>query len=166
MALQNASNVNITGGIIVADVSLTVKADAGFFLRDGAIIPVEGVRIRVLSAPTTEDTPTEMTVNGISLVVGNNSIHAYVIYVAAKCTGGAGGNAGKAAFFKIEVLVKSPGGVTEIIGGELKSVVANDMDGVWDVNVEVSPGKLMIMVTGGATDAITWVGWVSETTLA
>lgn len=141
----------------------SLSADAGY-LR---LLAANGsVGIRALSASTTGGTPTEMTADGASLTVNDDSIHSYTVSVTAKCTGGTGGNAGKSAFFRFEVLVKSPGGTTAIVGDELKSIVANDRDGIWDANVAASPGKLTVLVTGAANDNITWVGWVCETTLA
>jgi hypothetical protein len=105
-------------------------------------------------------------VDGNSLTLADNTLHAYVVYIAARCTGGVGGNSGLGAMFKIEVSGKAAAGVASILLTPIITTIANERNGVWDVDVAVTSNKIQFNVVGDTNDNIIWTGWVNETTIS
>lgn len=95
---------------------------------------------------------TVSTLNTLALL--DNTVYLVEARIVARCTGGAGGNAGKgAAYICKQAFKRSGGGATAI--GVLTVETWEDVAG-WDGTLDVNGNNVRIRVTGGATDNMSW----------
>ena len=85
----------------------------------------------------------------------DNAIKAYVVYVAARRTGGTSGATNDAAFYELKGLFRKTAGTVALVGAVTKNVIAEDQAG-WDVNLAVVSNTIRVTVTGVANNNISW----------
>lgn len=112
---------------------------------------------------TTNNTVTELFLDGSSqrLILPNNSMFAFVIYVAARRTDTTGGYAS----YKFEGgIKKDTTNGTTLFQGTSKTLIG-ETDGVWDANIQADTtnGSLRINVVGQNGKTIRWVATVITT---
>ncbi len=102
---------------------------------------------------------TDATVTTIATIaLDDESTYRITYTVIGRCTGGAGGNAGKSCSFVRSVTFRRTGaGIATLVGAnpDLLDYIARDVIG-WDATAVISTNSILISVTGAATDNITW----------
>jgi hypothetical protein len=118
-----------------------------------------------LRAITTTATPGELfldTAGAQRLVLPNNSVWAFSIFVAARRTDAVGGGAG----YKFEGVIRkdTTAGSTTLVGTPSKSILG-ETNIAWDVTLtaDTTNGSLKITGTGEAAKTIRWVATVTTT---
>lgn len=113
---------------------------------------------------TTNASPTELFLDGSSarLVLPNNSVWIFSIYVAARRTDATGGGAG----YKVEGVIRkdASAGSTTVVGAAAKTILG-ETNAAWDITVDADTtnGALRIQATGEAAKTIRWVATVETT---
>ena len=126
-----------------------------------------GLEVLALKSTATNDDPelkvyqnrvatTDATVTTLhTIAIADNTTYALTATVECRCTGGAGGNSGKAARFDFISRARRSGGIA-LLG--TVTATYTDQDGTaWAATFDVDGGNnARIRVTGGATDDIVW----------
>lgn len=99
-----------------------------------------------------------------TLSTQSNRIYRFEAMVTARCTGGAGGNAGNGASYKVSATFRNIAGTLTQIGST--SVAADEDVAVsgYDVTVATSGTDILIQIAGAATDNVTWDATVDKHT--
>ena len=120
--------------------------------------------IYVMRNSTSNATVTELFLDGSSarLVLPNNSVFVFDIFVGGRRTDATGGAAG----YRFQGVIKrdANAATTALIGSVSKTVVA-ESNTAWDaaVTADTSNGAVIISVTGEAAKTIRWVATVNTT---
>ena len=123
----------------------------------------------VLRAETTDDTPTELFLDGTAgteqLVISANSVVTFSITVAARQLSDSGIGAGYS--FTGVAIKDSTNASTAFIGTPSKTVIGETIEG-WDIEllVDTTSGCLRLVVTGTDSNVIHWVATVQTTEVA
>ena len=161
--------------------SSTATAEDGFAVGDGTDARIVGMKafangqfsttpgsaqqgIYVLRNETTGNTLTELFINGTAeqIVMPNNSVFAFDIFVAARRTDATGGGA---AYRFVGVARKdTTAGSVTFIGTPSKTVIG-ETNAAWDaaVSVDTGTGAFRVRVTGEAAKTIRWVATIQTT---
>lgn len=113
---------------------------------------ISGASTDYASVSTTNATPTTLW----TAVLTDDRVYSLQAHVAARCTGGAGGNLGKGAIFTFEGMFRrASGGSVTMIGSVDPVNFSTDVVG-WAAVWLISGTSLTISVTGAATDNLNW----------
>ena len=120
--------------------------------------------VYVLRNVTTDVTPTELFLDGISevLTLPYNSVVTFSIIVAARRTDSSGGGAG----YKLDgVAMKNSTYASISLIGTPSKTILGETNVPWDISLsaDTSNGSLKIMVTGETSKTIRWVATVLTT---
>jgi hypothetical protein len=146
-AVGNGSTASLYGAKAYANGSFTAAGDA------------QKMQL-VLRGITTNATITEIFLDGATatqrMVLTNNSLWTFSIYVAGRRTDATGGGAG----YRVDGVIRrdTTAGSTTLIGAVTKSVLG-ETNAAWDVTVDADTtnGSLRVRVTGEAAKTIRWV---------
>lgn len=152
-AFGDAASATITGSKVFANGRFATSGDA----QHG---------VYILRNITSGNSTTELFLDGAGatqrLVLPNNSLFTFAIYIAARRTDSTGGGAG----YKFEGVVRKDGtaGSTTIVGSVSKSILG-ETNVIWDASVvaDTTNGTLRINVTGETGKTIRWVATVLTT---
>jgi hypothetical protein len=111
---------------------------------------------------TTNDTPTEIALDGATnyLSTEDNTAYAFVVTITAKKSG-----ALDHAMYRLEWSTVRGTGVGSVTVDGLVKTVIFETDSTWDVNVtaDITNGRPAIMLTGVAATTINWVAKIEMT---
>lgn len=161
--------------------SSQASAEDGFAVGDGTDARIVGMKafangqfsttpgsaqhgIYVLRNETTNNTLTELFINGTSeqIVLPDNSLFVFDIFVAARRTDATGGGAG----YRFVGVVKkdTTAGSVTFVGTPSKTVIG-ETNNPWDaaVSVDTATGAFRVRVTGENAKTIRWVATVQTT---
>jgi hypothetical protein len=100
---------------------------------------------------TTDATPTALATVGLA----DGHVYTVQATVTTRCTGGTGANAGKGATYKFIGTFKRDASPVTQIGATTVIHAAEEVSG-WDAAFTVSGNNVLVNVTGGAADNMTW----------
>jgi hypothetical protein len=161
--------------------SSTASAEDGMAFGDGTDARIVGMKafanglfastpgsaqhgIYIVRNETTDNTLTELFLNGTSeqIVLPNNSLFVFDVFVAARRTDATGGGAGY-RFVGVAKKDATAGSVT-FVGTPSKTVIG-ETNGPWDaaVSVDTTTGAFRVRVTGENAKTIRWVATVMTT---
>ena len=106
----------------------------------------------------TINTTNDIVTNLMTHTLSANQVGLVDIDVVGRCTGGAGGRAGQGASYNLKATAKRVSGETSLIAAATKTAVEDTQVSAWDVNVVTSTSDIVVQVTGGSNDNITWKG--------
>jgi hypothetical protein len=111
----------------------------------------------VLTAQTTNATPTELQINGTTrALIPANATWIYSAWISARRNDA--GN--ESAAYEIRGCIDNNSGVVALVGSALITIIARD-DPAWAVSVSADTGALSIRVAGESGKTINWVGTLS-----
>lgn len=154
------------------DLSLGGTVNGQLVIRDHQGLAVQdedgsppGTLVRNLSATTTDATPAEMSLDGVTslyLTLASDSSHGYVITVVGRGT--AGVNSGKTCMYTLRTGAANNSGSTALEGDPIKEIVCRGVIG-WDADVTASDAgdRLVVTVTGDGSSTVKWSATVVET---
>jgi len=111
----------------------------------------------VLDRKTTTAAPTAMNTGGVAdrLTLLDSTTYTYTARVAAYCTGGAGGNVDKGFGAELRGAIRVNGASAVLsLGTTLQTWDAEALG--YTVTIDVTAARFRIVVTGGATDDVSW----------
>lgn len=149
IAMGDGTDSRLAGGKVMANGKFATAGDAqrGFY---------------VSRASTTTATITEMFTDGSAaqIVMPNNSVFIFDIYIAGRRTDATGGSAG----YRFNGVIKrdATASTAAIVGSVSKTVIA-ETNTAWDATVtaDTTNGSIKIQVTGEAAKTIRWVASTS-----
>ena len=121
----------------------------------------------VFRASTTDETPTEMFAGRggteVRAILENDHTYFFTIQLVARRTDA--DDEGMAVEFKFAMDRNTGDATTALIGSRMRTIVADDSSGVWDVDVsaDTTNGSMKIEVTGESGKTIRWVAFVRFT---
>lgn len=151
VAVGSGTNATVWGGKVWANGNFATAGDAQ-------------AGMYILRTATINATPTEMFLDGATatqrLVIPNNSVVTFSIFVTARRTDATGGGAS----YKFEGGIRkdATAASTTFIGIPAKTVLG-ETNAVWDANIvaDTTNGALSISVTGEVAKTIRWVAAVN-----
>lgn len=127
---------------------------------------INGLTDQTFTPVSTTTTDATVTQIGPNFTVNGSETASFSVVVTGKCTGGAGGNTGKSVMIRMDVAFHATGTAVSVIGADLKTTIANERDGTWDISYDIATNNVVkITVAGGTTDNISWRGWIENTTI-
>ena len=126
-------------------------------------VKMRNLSIRTLSGTTSNNTQTEIFVDGVALeraTIATNTTWMFSAMVAAR-------SATESAGYKIEGVIKNDAGTTSLVGVAVKTVFAEE-DIAWDITVEADDTNdaLVFKVTGDSADSVSWEVTLNKTEAA
>lgn len=101
---------------------------------------------------TTDATPTTLA----TVATTTGKTYSVEAVVTARCTGGAGGNSGKGAGYRLFATFRNVSGTVTQIGSTDKVAQEDAAVSGWDADFTISSTNILVGVTGGATDNASW----------
>jgi len=176
--IQNAQNAVIVGGdgnsiqtddhrsVILGGSNITSDAADTVYVQNLNVksgVKMRNLSIRTLSGTTSNNTQTEIFVDGVALeraTIATNTTWMFSAMVAAR-------SATESAGYKIEGVIKNDAGTTSLVGVAVKTVFAEE-DATWDITVEADDTNdaLVFKVTGDSADSVSWEVTLNKTEAA
>lgn len=151
VAVGDGTDSRLAGGLAVASGKFATAGDAQFGTY-------------VLRNSTTNATITELFMDGSAqrIVLPNNSVFLFDIFVTGRRTDATGGSAG---YRFVGVMKRDASAATTALVGSVSKTVVAETNTAWDATVtaDTTNGSILVRVTGEAAKTIRWVAVTTTT---